>query len=114
MTQMTRHRAFIALTVLEVATLGGLLALGRASVQRAAAGDLPAKRQVVERLGLTDLSLWTDARYTRHPSQADLFSAFQDFPSAPDHFPSGSIVPAPPGLRAFQRDQRADDGARLP
>ena len=51
--------------------------------------------KLVHDLGLTDLSLFTDARYTRHPTQADLHSAFQDHPLALDHFPSGSLM-APP------------------
>jgi hypothetical protein len=46
-------------------------------------------------LKLTDMSFSTDARYTRHPSQADLFSAFQDYPGSIEHFPSGSVVPPP-------------------
>jgi hypothetical protein len=52
-------------------------------------------RQITAALKLTDISFSTDARYTRHPSQADLFSAFQDFPGSIEHFPSGSVV-APP------------------
>ena len=47
---------------------------------------------MVRRLGLTDLCLFTEARYTRHLSQADLNSAFQDYPLAFEHFPSGSLV----------------------
>ncbi len=47
---------------------------------------------LVHQLGLTDLALFTDARYSRHPSQADLNSAFQDHPMSLDHFPSGSLV----------------------
>ena len=43
--------------------------------------DLTKKRQLVQTLGITDLSLFSEARYTRHPSQADLFSPFQDFPA---------------------------------
>lgn len=59
--------------------------------------QIPAKRQLVQQLGLTDLAIWGEARYTRHPSQADLFTAFQDYPGAFDHFPAGSIVtPATP------------------
>lgn len=53
---------------------------------------VPAKRELVKLLKLTDLSLWTEARYTRHPSQADVFTAFQDFPSSFEHFPAGSII----------------------
>lgn len=46
-------------------------------------------------LGLTDLTLFTEARYTRHPSQADLHTPFQDHPMSFDHFPTGSLI-APP------------------
>ena len=61
--------------------------------------DLKAKRQLVDVLGITDLSLSSEARYTRHPSQADLFSPFQDFPAAFEHFPTGSIIqPDPVGF----------------
>ena len=52
-------------------------------------------KEIAEKLQLTDLVLSTDARYTRHPSQADLFSAFQDFPGSIEHFPTGSIIPPP-------------------
>lgn len=53
---------------------------------------LAANRALVERYGLTDLALFTEARYTRHPSQADLHSAFQDHPAALEHFPTGSLL----------------------
>jgi hypothetical protein len=56
---------------------------------------LMANAELVGRLKLTDLSLFTEARYTRHPSMADLHSAFQDHPLALDHFPSGSMVTPP-------------------
>jgi hypothetical protein len=46
-------------------------------------------------LQLTDLCIFTEARYTRHLSQADLFSPFQDHPLALEHFPSGSLVLPP-------------------
>ena len=68
-----------------------------AAAQRAARADeTAATRALAARLGLTDLALFTEARYTRHPSQADLHSAAQDHPLALEHFPSGSlIVPHP-------------------
>jgi len=99
---MVKHRVFLILTVLEVALLGALLVQSRVVSRRAAAVDVPARRAVVERLGLTDLSLWTEARYARHPSQADLFSAFQDAPSSLEHFPAGSVVVAPCGVQGMQ------------
>jgi hypothetical protein len=52
----------------------------------------------VKQLELTDLCLFTDARYTRHPSMADMHSAFQDLPMAFEHFPSGSLIAPPPHL----------------
>ena len=56
------------------------------------------KSEITRKLMLTDLSLWTEARYTRHPSQADYFTPFQDFPAAVEHFPAGSIVRLPDHL----------------
>jgi hypothetical protein len=62
---------------------------------------LAANRALVEHYGLTDLALFTEARYTRHPSQADLHSAFQDHPAALEHFPTGSLV-SPRSLPLFR------------
>jgi hypothetical protein len=61
--------------------------------------ELALRIAMVEKLRLTDLALFTEARYTRHPSQADLHSAFQDHPLAFEHFPTGSLMGPPPGLR---------------
>lgn len=65
----------------------------------AAAARLEDNRRLVRGLQLTDLCLFTEARYTRHPSQADLHTAFQDHPMALEHFPSGSLIPPPKHLR---------------
>lgn len=56
---------------------------------------IAANEELVKSLELTDLCLFTEARYTRHPSMADLHSPFQDHPFALDHFPSGSLVSPP-------------------
>jgi hypothetical protein len=64
--------------------------------------DLPLLRQkadVAKTLGLTDLCLSTEARYTRHLSQADWHAAFQSHPLALDHFPSGSALGPPEALK---------------
>ena len=92
---MRRSRRFLLCLTLQLAILGALLASGRGEASRAAREQEPALRAVAFRLGLTDLALWTEARYTRHPSQADFFSPFQDFPASLEHFPAGSIL-APP------------------
>jgi hypothetical protein len=57
--------------------------------------NLQEKAMLVETLQLTDLCLFTEARYTRHLSQADLNTAFQDHPVSLEHFPSGSFTQPP-------------------
>jgi hypothetical protein len=59
---------------------------------------IASNRQLVESLKLSDLCLFTEARYTRHPAMADHHAAFQDHPMALDHFPSGSLI-SPPNFR---------------
>ncbi len=92
---MIKHRIFIGLTILEAALLGFLLLFGQMQASVRTKLELPPMRRLVSTLQLTDLSIWTEARYSRHPSQADRFTPFQDFPSALEHFPAGSIL-APP------------------
>jgi hypothetical protein len=58
-----------------------------------------AKYRLAKTLELTDLCLFTEASYTRHLSQADLHTAFQDYPMSLDHFPSGSMVEPPASIR---------------
>jgi hypothetical protein len=57
--------------------------------------NLEEKAALVKTLMLTDLCLFTEARYTRHLSQADLNTAFQDHPLSLEHFPSGSFTQPP-------------------
>jgi hypothetical protein len=61
----------------------------------AEARRIAASAELVRALGLTDLALFTEARYARHPALADLHAAFQDNPMSFEHFPSGSFVPLP-------------------
>jgi len=89
----------MALAVVVVLAGVFLATFADAAWLRAARGS--ARRQnaaMVAQLGLTDLCLFTEARYTRHWSQADLHSAFQDDPGAREHFPSGSLVSPPSSL----------------
>jgi len=87
-----------------LALLGALgAAFGASMLHAHLAEEASGRRQAVsrrltERLGLTDLCLFTDARYTRHPAVADLHSAFQDYPMSFEHFPSGSLVSPPAHL----------------
>jgi hypothetical protein len=69
--------------------------------------DMPLlleRAEIVRVLGLTDLCLFTEARYTRHPSMADRGTAFQDHPMSLEHFPSGAIMPVPPHLKQRTRN----------
>jgi hypothetical protein len=91
----TRPSTRLLAVVLGVA-LAGAAAAWHASARREAAGpELALQAALVTRLGLTDLCLSTEARYTRHPSQADAFAPFQDHPRALDHFPSGAVAGRP-------------------
>ncbi len=67
--------------------------------RKAAADSLIIKSEMVRKLGITDLCLFTEANYARHPTQADIFTPFQDGPSLPDHFPSGGLVRPPQALK---------------
>jgi hypothetical protein len=92
---MIKHRIFLGLILLQASCLGLLLLFGQSRVSARTEGELRPMKTLVKTLQLTDLAIWTEARYTRHPSQADWFTPFQDFPSALEHFPAGSIM-APP------------------
>ena len=96
-----KHKIFIGFILLEIAIISILLLSGQTNI-RAQQPQIEAKRTIVDRLMLTDFALWTEARYTRNPSQADRFSPFQDFPSAIEHFPSGSIM-APGKIKSTTR-----------
>jgi len=63
--------------------------------QKTDESHLQEKMNLVRRLGLTDLCLFTEASYTRHPSLADFHTAFQNSPMALEHFPSGSLMTPP-------------------
>jgi len=98
--RFSKRKSSLALILFACGTLAIGLIFVHAGIQRRA--DAPAiahMADVVRTLELTDLCLFTEARYTRHPSQADMHSAFQDHPAALEHFPTGSIAGPPANLR---------------
>jgi hypothetical protein len=91
---MRKSDLFLAYTALNFLFL--FLLLAHAFMQQHA--DLPlleARCRLVRTLELTDLCLFTEASYTRHLSQADWHTPFQDYPMSMDHFPSGAIFQPP-------------------
>ena len=90
---LPRRGSSLALGFLGVLLLTCLAALAHAAwAQRRVALRPNLSLAMVQALQLTDLALFTEARYTRHLSQADAYSAFQDGPVALEHFPAGSLV----------------------
>ncbi len=98
---MRKSDVFILATACGAAILSLLLLHGRVRQARGPAALAPC-REIVGQWRISDLCLFTEARYTRHPATADLHSAFQDHPAALEHFPTGSIVP-PPRFRPGDR-----------
>lgn len=76
----------VAQTVLHLQVEG---ARGRQS------GSFIELRPLVTLLGLSDLAISTEARYTRHPAISDVAVVFMDHPGAIDHFPSTLFFAAP-------------------
>lgn len=79
-----------------LALVDSVLLLHRQGAKQEAAAAAGPRRVVVAALGLTDLSLATEARYTRHPAVTDPLVPFMDHPGAIEHFPSGSFWAPPP------------------
>lgn len=85
---------FFVVTVIQLLLLSALF--GHARFRTTA--DLPELRSMtvmVRQLGLTDLCLFTEASYTRHPAMTDFSTPFQDSYGTPEHFPSGALISPP-------------------
>jgi len=92
---MRKSNLYLLLIALNIVVLGLLLVVHPLVTAGSFKEKLAAEKRLVRELGLTDLCLFTEARYTRHLSQADLHSSFQDHPLALEHSPSGSLVLPP-------------------
>jgi len=89
---MVKSRIFIGFTLAEILLLA-LFFLSSFTVRLPGwKSEVHARKELVRQLRLTDFAIWTEARYTRHPSQTDFFSPFQEFPSSFEHFPAGSVI----------------------
>ena len=81
----------LALLVLAAAALHADVAARRREAQAAEGGLRP----LTAFLGLADLAVSSEARYTRHPALSDMAVVGMDHPGAIDHFPS-TLFFAPP------------------
>jgi hypothetical protein len=91
---MRKSTFFLSFLVISMVLLA-LMFSHAAYSARDESGMLKDKAETVRRLQLTDLCLFTEASYTRHLSQADMNTPFQDHPMSLEHFPSGALVPPP-------------------
>lgn len=92
--RVRKSTLFLFLTMVEVVFLG-LIFVHAILTEEAQRTNLQEKSEVVTTLKLTDLCLFPEARYARHPSQADWHAAFQDHPLSLEHFPAGSFTVPP-------------------
>lgn len=109
---MIRTRFFLTFIALLLISLALLTLHGRHGKQVWLTEELAANRELVAQLALSDLALWTEARYTRHPALADFFSPFQDTLASFEHFPAGSIIsPRLPAVSTTLRVRRIPAGS---
>ena len=95
---MRKSTWFLLFTAFNLGLLS-LVAFHARHGQAASRAGRLVRAGMVKGYQLTDLCLFTEARYTRNPAMADLFAPFQDHPTSLEHFPSGSLV-TPPSLSA--------------
>jgi len=94
---MRKSTTFLTFILLLTILMGFAFAHARAR-QRADMPRLQRSADLVRLFELTDLCLFTDAQYTRHPAVSVRHTAFQDHPLSFEHFPSGSLSGPPPHL----------------
>ena len=71
--------------------LDGVLFVDGLSRRKAEDATLAQLEVTTSALGLTDLAVATEARYTRHPAVSDPMAPFMDHPGAIEHFPTGAF-----------------------
>lgn len=93
------RRGDLWLGLVSMLLAAAFVAVADADTRRRQEAAHDAARGAVRAFGLADLCLTTEARYTRHPAQADRFAPFQDLPGAFEYAPSGAWVLPPPPVR---------------
>jgi len=90
-----RPSVWLAVFVFGCLAAAAVMAAHTAARVRQRPHELAMLRPLVAGLGLSDLCLSTEARYTRHPAVSDPVVPVMDHPGAIEHLPSGSFF-APP------------------
>ena len=82
------YLAMMAILLMLTTVVGSLVTAGARNRQ---SSRIAAGRVAVASLGLSDIVLSTEARYTRHPAVSDEVVPFMNHPGGFEHFPSGSF-----------------------
>lgn len=102
----------LILPLLALLVAGFVAMIGHASLLHYSDEETARRQHLVSELGLSDLTLFTEARYTRHPSMADLHTPFQDHPTSLEHFPTGSMIAPPAHLNTLKSAIRNQNNGR--
>ena len=86
-----RPSLLLFIVLLFILIADGVLLIHSQRLQVQLESDLEIQRIAVAGLGLTDLGIATEARYTRHPAVSDPMAPFMDHPGALEHFPTGTF-----------------------
>lgn len=86
-----RPALFFCILLCLLLALDGALFLDGLSRRKAQGAALARLEVATSGLGLTDLAVATEARYTRHPAVSDAVAPFMDHPGAIEHFPTGAF-----------------------
>ena len=90
-----RPALVFSLFVCLLLSLDGALLLHGLSRRKAEDATLAQLEVATSALGLSDLAVATEARYTRHPAVSDAMAPFMDHPGAIEHFPTGAFWQPP-------------------
>ncbi|MFZ7126519.1 MAG: hypothetical protein ACOWWM_10255 [Desulfobacterales bacterium] len=111
---MRKSTLFLLTLTSGILLLAVLLALDSARLGPSRHRRAAAARDVARQLRITDPCLFTEARYTRHLSMADLHAPLQEHPLGLEHFPSGSFVKPPKAFGQTTESVGPDGGREAP
>ncbi len=84
-----RPSTLFAVVVFMLATVAVAISIHGRQRAQGEMGVYALRDNLTREIGLTDICLATEARYTRHPAVTDDIAPFMDYPAAQEHFPTG-------------------------